>query len=140
MLRPLLFALMLGAALLPLWRDEVYPFSSYPMFSDNTGGRMVFSVTTPDGAPLDELDYGLFDRTLNVRGVRFAYRPKPYYADRYDSIDADHVRTFLYRYHRDAIYPILVRAMHRGLDEDRRRVVTLRHQTFRVDAPKETLR
>ena len=117
----------------PLFLD-LYPFSVFPMFSDNTSQYVVVEVRDIDGNPLNVGQYGLQKIRLANRSQRYGLRLGPNYFDDYETIQAEQVKDFLASNFPDQAYPIVLRHWTRGFDQTTRTINNLTDpHEFRID-------
>ena len=70
----------------PLFLD-LYPFSVFPMFSENVSERLFVDVTDEQDNPLDPQDYGLLKVQIANGHQRYGYDLGPCYFDQYAAIE-----------------------------------------------------
>ena len=116
----------------PLFLD-LYPFSVFPMFSENTAEHLFVEITDELGNPLNPIDYGLLFVQLANRQQRYGYDLGPSYFDQHAEIEPSQVKEFLEQYYPQNFYPILVKHSVRGFDEVSARVIDLQdRREFKV--------
>lgn len=113
---------------------DIYPFSVFPMFSDNASEYVVVEVTDADGEELNAADYGLRKTQLAIRSQRYGHRLDPCYFDDHDTFELEKLTKFLSANFPDEQYPIVVRCWTRGFDQSTRTIQNLTEpQQFRID-------
>lgn len=117
----------------PMFLD-LYPFSVFPMFSDNASEYVVIEVNDVDGNELQAAQYGLYKLMLANRSQRYGLKLGPCYFDDYETINAKQVNAFLAANFPDQEYPIVVRHWTRGFDKSTRTIQNLTNpQQFQID-------
>jgi hypothetical protein len=119
------FAFLLAVTAIPPLYLDMYPFSVFPMFSDNRDMATVFEVFDPSGQQVNPLRYGLVDIKVANRDQRYGVVPPPYFKDYFDEVNASHLRQFLQHFYPHEAYPIRVRYFHRGFSAEARKVIVL---------------
>ena len=121
------------ACISPVFLD-LYPFSVFPMFSDNTSEYVVIEVSDADGKELRASEYGLHKLVLANRDQRYGFNPGPRYFDEHETITPQQVNEFLAANFPDQKYPIVVRHWTRGFDQSTRTIRNLTQpQQFKIE-------
>ena len=108
---------MLSVAVIsPIFLD-LYPFSVFPMFSDNTSHHVFVDLHDANGVAIDPAAYGLQKLQIGNRDQRYGFDRGPCYFDQHQRIDPDRVREFLRRHYAAQSYPIGVTYRVRGFDK-----------------------
>ena len=111
------WAFMLSVLIIsPLFTD-LYPFSVFPMFSDNCSEHLTLEITDAESKRLNPIDYGLFKVQMANRDQRYGYNFGPSYFDRNQEIQESKMRSFLKKNYPDKAYPIVIKYRVRGFDE-----------------------
>lgn len=117
----------------PIFLD-LYPFSVFPMFSDNASEYTVVEIKDIDGNELKASDYGLRKLLLANRSQRYGLKLGPCYFDDFETIQIEQVNSFLAANFPDQKYPIVVRHWTRGFDQSTRTIQNLTSpQELRID-------
>ena len=117
----------------PLYSD-LYPFSTFPMFSDREASFLELSITGPEGESLHPSNYGMEKLQFANRDCRYGYRRPICYFDKYSQVEPSHVQAFLKEHYPNNAYPIEIVYKVRGYCPERKEVVDLIPLTkFSVD-------
>ena len=111
----------------PLFLD-LYPFSVFPMFSENVSERLFVEIADEFDNPLPPQNYGLLKVQIANGQQRYGYDLGPSYFDHYSEIEPKQVKVFLEAYYPHNQYPIVVKYRVRGYDEATARVTDLQEQ------------
>ena len=115
---------------------DLYPFSVFPMFSDNTSQYVVIEINDSDGNELRAADYGLRALLLANHSQRYGLKLGPCYFDNHEKIQMDRVQSFLASNFPDQQYPIVIRHWSRGFDQTTRTIKNLTEpDEFRIEHP-----
>jgi len=128
------WAFILSVAIVsPVFLD-LYPFSVFPMFSDNASQYVVVEIEDINGNQLKTTDYGLYKVRLANRSQRYGRNLGPCYFDNHETIKADQVQAFLVSNFPDQQYPIVLRHWKRGFDQATRTIKNLTEpREFRIE-------
>mgnify|MGYP000391708284 CR=1 FL=1 len=108
---------ILSVAVIPLVFTHLYPYSTFPMFSDNSSEHLLVEVLDFENNQIAPQQYGLRKFQLYTRDQRYGYDPGPNYFESNTEIELSKLRSFLATNFPKNKYPITVRYRTRGYDE-----------------------
>tara|TARA_R110002049_G_scaffold4601_5_gene32086 strand:- start:128919 stop:129377 length:459 start_codon:yes stop_codon:yes gene_type:complete len=118
--------------LVPLIFGDMYPFTMFPMYSDNRDFVHIFEIENADGEALVPQDYGLAEIMLAVSDQRYGTHLRPRYFQHYDEITQANIEKFLSRFYPAQAYPIRVKSHRRGYSRIEQCIVDSDWQAFDI--------
>lgn len=144
-MKPFCWIFILSVAIVSPIFGNLYPFSIFPMFSDNASQHVVIEIEDIDGNRLSTDDYGLTVLLLANHSGRYGLKRGPCYFEEHPEMQVEEVREFLASNFPDQPYPIVIRHWVRGFDQETRTIQNLTEVAeFQIDptsvakAPDET--
>lgn len=118
---------------------DLFPFSAFPMYSDNRDRHRFFEIVDGDGIARAALDYGLVEVTTGNRDQRYGIKLPPLFFDEYDVPSRDNVVAFLNAHYMHNDYPIHVSLYELSFDASQRRMVRQRADSIFIDREDDRL-
>ena len=108
---------ILSVAIISPLFTTLYPYSAFPMFSDNSGEHLLVEVLDFENNQIAPQQYGLRKFQTYTRDQRYGYDQGPNYFESNTEIELSKLRSFLAANFPKNQYPITVRYRTRGYDE-----------------------